>query len=691
MAKQTINVGTTANDRTGDPLRIAFNKVNANFTELYNGISTDISDLTDTQNLLFSGNYQDLANTPFIPSDISDLTDTESSLNIRPNIELTNTPFITQPVILGPTVTVTAAPAGTNARFTVVIGEAGDISSVTVTTAGSNYVVGQRYLIPSFNTGGSNDDSGVVISVATVNNGALLTVNIVGYYGPTNSNTPGTYTDGSADYLPSVFDEIDTGLTLTRDNNGALFNSESEQAYDNTNYTSPAGTEWNADGWGDLTDLRSRSYTTFRAALNNVVGNNVVSTELVMHDTINDKYYKFDFSSWGQSNAGGFAYTRNLVTDPNFFKKVDYDTGNTAIDVIIEDDGNGSGIGITRGNNNSIYNPYREEGYSQSTSPAGTLWNTDSWDDLSDITTRTYRPFYAAYGGNLGIVVPGSKSIMYIPETGEYYAINWLTWTQNNNGGGFSYVRRKIDLTKINEGIKFADGTVLKTAVGVGRIKSTSTSNRRIEEVSGSKNITVTQIVTNNLTTLASRSVVGDNRFWMYTANNIIDNIIDNPSAYDIIDFSTIEFSLDNTTWYQYTGSYSSDTDEIGVATNDTHEYNEGDTIYFRYKSGGAPVVWWDKADLPNGSSNFRGAIIDYHAYSGEATWIGTIHIVDDSGNEYITHTEVNSGSEDAENDDLWLVQNEGTISYRRIDGESKTLRVHWTAKVFYGSEYFND
>lgn len=36
MAKQTINVGTTANDGTGDTLRASFVKVNDNFTELYN-------------------------------------------------------------------------------------------------------------------------------------------------------------------------------------------------------------------------------------------------------------------------------------------------------------------------------------------------------------------------------------------------------------------------------------------------------------------------------------------------------------------------------------------------------------------------------------------------------------------------------------------------------------------------------
>jgi len=37
MAKQTINIGTTANDGTGDPIRSAFDKTNDNFTELYDG------------------------------------------------------------------------------------------------------------------------------------------------------------------------------------------------------------------------------------------------------------------------------------------------------------------------------------------------------------------------------------------------------------------------------------------------------------------------------------------------------------------------------------------------------------------------------------------------------------------------------------------------------------------------------
>ena len=35
MAQQSINIGSSANDGTGDPLRTAFDKINDNFTELY--------------------------------------------------------------------------------------------------------------------------------------------------------------------------------------------------------------------------------------------------------------------------------------------------------------------------------------------------------------------------------------------------------------------------------------------------------------------------------------------------------------------------------------------------------------------------------------------------------------------------------------------------------------------------------
>ena len=46
MAQQTINIGSVANDGTGDPIREAFAKVNENFTELYLDDAGDVNSVT---------------------------------------------------------------------------------------------------------------------------------------------------------------------------------------------------------------------------------------------------------------------------------------------------------------------------------------------------------------------------------------------------------------------------------------------------------------------------------------------------------------------------------------------------------------------------------------------------------------------------------------------------------------------
>lgn len=48
MAKQVINIGTTANDGTGDALRTAFDKANQNFSELYTDDTNDVSSIVAT-------------------------------------------------------------------------------------------------------------------------------------------------------------------------------------------------------------------------------------------------------------------------------------------------------------------------------------------------------------------------------------------------------------------------------------------------------------------------------------------------------------------------------------------------------------------------------------------------------------------------------------------------------------------
>jgi len=57
MAKQSVNLGSSANDGTGDPLRTAFDKINDNFDELYlYSTATLNNNITITGNTIASDN-----------------------------------------------------------------------------------------------------------------------------------------------------------------------------------------------------------------------------------------------------------------------------------------------------------------------------------------------------------------------------------------------------------------------------------------------------------------------------------------------------------------------------------------------------------------------------------------------------------------------------------------------------------
>ena len=75
MARLNINIGTSANDRTGDPLRTAFDKVNQNFVELYATALQVNADWDSTSGV------SEILNKPIIPADVSELTDTTNLLS----------------------------------------------------------------------------------------------------------------------------------------------------------------------------------------------------------------------------------------------------------------------------------------------------------------------------------------------------------------------------------------------------------------------------------------------------------------------------------------------------------------------------------------------------------------------------------------------------------------------------------
>jgi sporulation protein YlmC with PRC-barrel domain len=96
MTKQTVNIGTTANDQSADTIRIAFDKVNDNFNELYSAFGTD----SPTTNQL-----------KFVADD-----STGVSMSLNETFKISGGPGITTS-ITGDELTITAAATGEPITF----------------------------------------------------------------------------------------------------------------------------------------------------------------------------------------------------------------------------------------------------------------------------------------------------------------------------------------------------------------------------------------------------------------------------------------------------------------------------------------------------------------------------------------------------------------------------------------------
>ena len=147
-------------------------------------------------------------------------------------------------------------------------------------------------------------------------------------------------------------------------NNNQIGNSFENNTLGDTQY-------FNWDNTG-IQNLTARTYSTFRNALDGNIGNYILGTELIMHDTVNDEYHIVKFTQWTQNaNGGGFSYERTKVYPTAettvYFTKTNY--GNQ-VDVIVE-----GSLEITRGNQNGIYNAAVQGGWNNN-APQGTLWNS---------------------------------------------------------------------------------------------------------------------------------------------------------------------------------------------------------------------------------------------------------------------------------------------------------------------------
>ena len=128
MAKQTIGIGSAANDGTGDPLRSAFDKINDNFSEIYTELGG-----SSLSSLSLSGNAL-----------ISDVTN--SDINITPN--------------------------GTGV---VIINSNLEVKGTTTEINATTLEIGDNLIeLNKDNSGGADEDAGIYIQRGSAGNNAVF-------------------------------------------------------------------------------------------------------------------------------------------------------------------------------------------------------------------------------------------------------------------------------------------------------------------------------------------------------------------------------------------------------------------------------------------------------------------------------------------------------------------------------------
>jgi uncharacterized delta-60 repeat protein len=198
--------------------------------------------------------------------------------------------------------------------------------------------------------------------------------------------------------------------------------------------------EWNFDGWGDLSDVASREYDPDGLNGGSVFDDNdyISNNEAVLHDIVNDTYYKVDIAAWSGGSYyhswGGVSYTRALIG----FDENDQVTLGERFIVEIPDgrvlDELSEGVQLMRGWGGSLYASQSVE------------WNVQGWDDLTNVADRAYTTSMRALfsSGGVGNEVEDAQLVMRDRVNDTYYKVDFSSWT-SGGGGGFAYERRQIN------------------------------------------------------------------------------------------------------------------------------------------------------------------------------------------------------------------------------------------------------
>lgn len=504
-----------------------------------------------------------------------------------------------------------------------------------------------------------------------------------------------------------------------------------------TIYTNPAANVLaNASAWTGLGAISGNATLTWSHGYS-ITGMAIVGNVAFVGDHDDDLYRSTDLQTWtrvvdndnitmsgfvdmayiGSTVTGSMPATGNIqLTDPN-----DWYIGDPVTFTIVnagdeEYDEITANVRLTRGQGHDVLwndeqeNPNDTNYNENKTAPLGTVWNADGWHDFSNVKHRPYTNFYRALNtnrpGSFSENIIGTPLVMKDIATGRYFAIKF-TGFGNDDEPWVQYTRREIN-PDYQPGIRFADGTTQTTAyspvlarhISPGQGDAISANEWRCEQVSGMKVIEWPGGNEYDGIEVTANIVAG---------NYAVFSIEDNSGLVEALQTwaansertapASVKFSNSDTV-YRITDAFEDGIDIFNIDfTNDNGPQrptaNVGVTT-MSIQVPAQPMEWWDAADLPNGAYNFRGAIIDYHAYahSNGGTFIGQIMIAMDDDDSRVTHSETQSGG-GSEEESFWVRQWAGSdleerrLYYQGRSFDNERVVIQWTAKVFYGAETY--
>ena len=199
MTRQVINVGTTANDGTGDGLRTSYIKCNDNFNELYNSTITPTAITNGTSNIAVANNANvtiSVAGSANVVTFAGSTTAFTGNATISGDLTIANSLSITQDVTIGDQLIINGSfgsnvlPDTNNTRNlgnatlrfasmnTVLIDAIGNITT-TANISGGNLISSGSHVTTGNVSGGNFITAGQVVATGNITGGNITTAGAI--------------------------------------------------------------------------------------------------------------------------------------------------------------------------------------------------------------------------------------------------------------------------------------------------------------------------------------------------------------------------------------------------------------------------------------------------------------------------------------------------------------------------------